>query len=80
MLMVENQNTEFAWFEDVQDKLTDAFLKEGYTSSESQELGFLVAQGVRDVPALLLLLEEADSHSSDEILDAVHDVCRIVQL
>jgi hypothetical protein len=72
--MNENQNAEFAWFKRVQGKLRDAFLKEGYDNFEAQELGFLVAQAVRDVPALLHLLEEAGSHSNDEILDAVHAV------
>jgi len=75
--MNENQKTEFEWFKGVQDKLADAFLKNGHTPSESQELGFLMAQGVRDVPALLRLLGESDRHSNDEIdeiMNAVHDV------
>jgi hypothetical protein len=72
--MNDNQKTEFEWFKRVQDKLTDAFLKDGHSPSESQELGFLMAQGVRDVPALLRLLEEPDRHSNNEIMDAVHDV------
>ena len=72
--MSENQNTEFEWFDRVQSKLADAFLKDGYSPSESSELGFLMAQGVRDVPALLHLLEETDKHTNDEILDAVHMV------
>jgi len=71
---MEDQNTEFAWFQGVQDKLTNAFLKDGHSDSEAQELGFLVAQAVRDVPALLRLLEKVESHSSDEILDVVHAV------
>ena len=70
--MGENQKTEFEWFKGVQDKLTDAFLKDGHSPSESQELGFLMAQGVRDIPALLRLLEEPDRHSNDEIMAAVH--------
>ena len=72
--MDENPKTEFDWFEGVQNKLTDAFLKDGRTPSESRELGFLMAQGVRDVPSLLRLLEEPDRHSNDEVMDAVHDV------
>ena len=72
--MDENQKTESDWFEGVREKLTGAFLKDGHTPSESQELGFLMAQGVRDVPSLLRLLEEPDRHSNDEIMDAVHDV------
>ena len=72
--MNENQNMEFEWFKGVQDKLMDAFLKEGYDHSEAQELGFLMAQAVRNVPALLRLLEEAGSHSNDEILEAIHAV------
>jgi hypothetical protein len=72
--MNENQKIEFAWFKGIQDKLMDAFLKEGYDHPEAQELGFLVAQAVRDVPALLRLLEEDGSHSNDEILAAVHAV------
>jgi hypothetical protein len=72
MIMNENQKTEFEWFDSVQSKLADAFLKEGFTPSESQELGFLMAQGIRDVPALLSLLEEPERHSNNEILDAVH--------
>ena len=74
MIMNEDQKTEFEWFKGVQDKLADAFLKDRYTSSESQELGFLMAQCVRDVPVLLRLLEESDRHSHDEIMDAVHAV------
>ena len=72
--MNENQKTEFERLDRVQSKLADVFLKDGYTPSESQELGFLMAQGMRDVPALLCLLEEPDRHSNDEILDAVHMV------
>jgi hypothetical protein len=74
MLMNENQKTEFEWVNGVQDKLADAFLRDGYTPSESQELGFLMAQGIRDVPALLCLLEESDRHSNGEIMDAIHEV------
>jgi hypothetical protein len=74
MIMDESQKAEFEWFKGVQDKLTDAFLKDGHTPSESQELGFFMAQGVRDVPVLLRLLEESDRHSTDEIMDAVHAV------
>ena len=67
-----NESAEFAWFQSVQDKLRDAFLKEGYDHTEAQELGFLIAQAVRDVPPLLRLLGEAEKDSHDEILDAVH--------
>jgi hypothetical protein len=74
MIMNENQEAEFEWFKGVQDRLADAFLKDGHSPAESQELGFLMAQGMRDVPALLRLLEEPDKHSNDEIMDAVHDV------
>lgn len=70
----ENQDTEFAWFESVQGKLTAAFLKEGYSLTEARELGFFVAQAVRNVPALLRLLEEAEGHTNDEIVDAIHAV------
>ena len=71
---MEDQNTEFAWFQAAQDKLADAFFKDGHSVIEAQELGFLVAQAVRDVPALLRLLEGVESHSNDEMLDAVHAV------
>ncbi len=74
MIMNEKQETEFEWFKGVQDKLVDAFLKDGHPPSESQELGFLLAQGMRNVPALLRLLEEPNRHSNDEIMDAVHAV------
>jgi hypothetical protein len=74
MIMDENQETEFEWFKGVQDKLTDTFLRDGHSPSESQELGFLMAQAVRDVPALLRVLEEPDRHSNDEIMDAIYDV------
>ena len=72
--MSEKQKTEFEWFNGVRDKLIDAFLKDSYPASESQELGFHMAQGIRDVPALLRLLGEPDRYSNDEIMDAVHDV------
>lgn len=68
------QNEEFNWFESVQDKLADAFLKEGYDTGKAHELGFLVAQSIRDVPSLLRLLDEYPRHLPDEILDAVHMV------
>ena len=72
--MDENQNVEFEWFTDVSEKLTGVFLKDSHDLSEAQELGFLVAQAVRDVPVLLRLLEGAEGHSDDEIMDAVHAV------
>jgi hypothetical protein len=72
--MCSKQAEDFAWFKKAQDKLSDAFLKEGYDITKAQELGFLMAQAIRDVPSLLRLLDQEDSDASDEILDAVHMV------
>jgi hypothetical protein len=71
--MNAEQKKEIEQFEILQAKLTKA-LVEGYDHPNAQELGFFVAQAIRDVPTLLQLLEETDKHSNDEILDAVHMV------
>jgi glycerol-3-phosphate dehydrogenase len=72
--MTEDQAAEFAWFESLQNKLIKVFLKEDYSQQQAEELGFFVAQGIRDVPPLLRLLDEIEQHSTDEIMDAIYDV------
>lgn len=71
--MNEEEKREFEQFKSVEEKLTRAFV-EGYNHPQAQELGFYVAQAIRDVPALLKMLENYESHSNDEILDAIHAV------
>jgi uncharacterized protein YecA (UPF0149 family) len=70
----DNQQSEFQWFETLQARLVQTFLADGYNRQRSEELGFLLAQAVRNVPPLLSLLEEAEQHSTDEMMDAVHAV------
>ena len=72
--MDENENLEFQWFERIQKALIKAFERDGYEHLEAQELGFFIAQGIRDVPPLLRLLDEADKHQNCEIIDAVYMV------
>ena len=71
--MNEEEKREFEQFKIVAEKLTRAFV-EGYNHAHAQELGFYVAQAIRDVPVLLRLLDDYESHSNDEILDAIHAV------
>jgi hypothetical protein len=71
--MNQDEKREFERFTIVAEKLTRAFV-EGYKHRHAQELGFLVAQAIRDVPALLRMLDDYESHSNDEILDAIHAV------
>ena len=71
--MNEEQKREFEQFEIIKDKLVRAFA-EGYKHPSSAELGFYVAHAIRDVPALLRMLDEYETHSNDEILDAIHAV------
>src|SRR5438105_3927671 len=65
--------TEFERFEILQEKLTRAFT-DGYNHPDARELGFFVAQAIRDVPELLRWLDDSENHSTDEILDAIHAV------
>lgn len=60
-------------FEEIREKLSQAFI-EGYNHPQAQDLGFYVAQAVRDVPQLLRILAEYEQHSNQEILDAIHAV------
>ena len=71
--MNEEEKCELEQFGLLQAKLTRAFV-EGYNHPDAQELGFYVAQAIRDVPKLLALLEEYEKHSTDEILDTIHAV------
>jgi hypothetical protein len=72
--MDEENKAEFKWFEEIQDKLCKACLAAGFDQQTAEQFGFCVAQGIRDVPALLRLLNESDQHSTDEIMHAVHMV------
>ncbi len=71
--MTEEEKREFEWFEIIQEKLIRTFV-EGYNHPDAQELGFYVAQAIRNVPDLLRLLDDYENHSTDEILDAIHAV------
>ncbi len=70
----EKQKTEFIWFEELQNNLVTVFKSEGFDQVEAEELGFCVAQGVRNVPSLLKMLSKLEQYTSDEVMDAVHDV------
>lgn len=72
--MNKDSLVEFTWFKGIQDKLTKVLVEAGFDSPQSEELGFLLAQAIRDVPHLLHLLNEIEQHSTDEIMDAVHMV------
>ena len=71
--MKDGEKGEFEHFNLLAEKLTRAFV-EGYNHPDAQELGFYVAQAIRDVPELLRLLDDYESHSNNEILDAIHAV------
>lgn len=71
--MSEQEENEFTWFNDIQTKLKDAFIK-GYNHPQAEELAFYVAQAIRNVPTLLQLLSAPEKYSNDEILDAIHAV------
>jgi len=70
--MENDELVESVWFKETQTKLAQVFSKEGYNEHQSEELGFFIAQAIRDVPRLLRLLEEVDQHSTDELMDAIH--------
>ena len=70
--MNEEQQAEFARFEGIENKLIEVFKEDGYDFLQAQELGFFVAQAMRNVPPLLRLLDGVEQHSTDEIMDAVH--------
>ena len=50
--MNDEEKREFEHFNLLAEKLTRAFV-EGYNHPDAQELGFYVAQAMRDVPELL---------------------------
>jgi hypothetical protein len=62
------------FFIKAQDSLKKVFVDDGYSVEKSQELSFLIVQGIRDVPVLIELLENIENHQTVEILDAVFDV------
>lgn len=68
------EQEEFPWFERLQNRLTAVFLADRLDAREAEEAGFFLAQGLRDVPPLLRLIEEVEAHSTDEIMDAIHMV------
>ena len=72
--MALGETAEFDGFEGLQSKLVTVFLTDGYPRREAEAAGFLFAQAIRDVPPLLHLLDEAERHTPDKIMDAVHMV------
>ena len=69
--MDPDQAAEFELFTQREAKLCSAYQREGYTREEAEGIAFHVAQGTRDVPTLLGMLDNFDAHSADEITDAV---------
>lgn len=68
-----DQDRELEKFNEIQEKLAKVF-REEYSHVDAERLAFFVAQSLRDVPTLLIFLEDFENHSNDEILDAVHNV------
>ena len=68
--MNQDQQKEFEQFETLQAKLVRAF----FEHPDAQDLGFLVAQALRDVPTLFKLLDDYENQSNEDVLDAIHAV------
>lgn len=70
----ETQQAELKWFEELQNKLAAVFENDGYKLTEAQELSFCVAQGVRNVPPLLKMVDRFEQYTTDEVMQAVWGV------
>lgn len=62
---------EFDLFEDMRLKLVEVFVNGGRERIEAEKIALYVVQGVRHVPRLLKALQQHDSITQDEVLDAL---------
>lgn len=72
--MNQQDSIEFKWLAEIQNRLLEVLLADGYSQKEAEEISFFVSQGIRDVPPLLHLLSDGEIHSSEEIMEAIYDV------
>ncbi len=71
---MEDTSLEFDMFEDVRRKLVEVFERAGYTELDAEKVALYIVQGIRDVPKLIAMLGEADSHTQEEISEAINAV------
>ncbi|MCW5967869.1 MAG: hypothetical protein KIT57_05105 [Blastocatellales bacterium] len=65
---------EYKHFRTITEKLTLTFRSDGFSQSESEQIAFHIAQGIRDVPRLLGMINEIGKYTKDDIIQSVYDV------
>jgi hypothetical protein len=73
MMRDEKTEEELKWFDCLSGRIVEVLRKDNYSQQQAEELGFFIAQTIRDVPRLLALLEKSENHSVDEVMDSIHD-------
>lgn len=69
--MIEDNSLEFDMFEDVRRKLVEFYQSEGRERLEAEKIALYLVQGIRDIPKLIAMIAEADSHAPKEINEAI---------
>ncbi len=72
--MIEDNSLEFDMFEDVRRRLVQFYQAEGRERLEAEKIALYLVQGMRDIPKLIAMIAEADSHTHKEISDAINAV------
>ena len=72
--MIEDNSLEFDMFEDVRRRLVEFYQSEGRERLEAEKIALYLVQGIRNIPKLIATIAEADSHSHQEIRDAITSV------
>lgn len=69
--MIEDNSLEFDMFEDVRRKLVEFYQKEGRERLEAEKIALYLVQGIRDIPKLLSMLAEVESHPAKDVNEAI---------
>ena len=72
--MIEDTSLEFDMFEDVRRRLVDHYIGEGRERLEAEKLALYLVQGMRDIPKLIAIIAEADTHTHAEVNKAIDAV------
>jgi hypothetical protein len=63
---------EFEQFKRRESTLIKVLLDDGYAQQQSEELAFYLARLLSDMLPLARMLDNVESYSTDEIMDAIH--------
>jgi hypothetical protein len=68
------EEAEAEQFKRRESKLIKLLLDDGYPQDQSEELAFYVARLLSDMLPLAYMLDNVESYSTDEVMDAIHMV------